>query len=171
MRFYVIVDIEAPVRVDGEVVRFGHMAKDLRGLIDLGFRVDRCGQDDSGAWDLDDVQVKLVQSSAELSVDQFDQLISQLELDTDGEEISVMGGMYGFTTGPSIRFNGACRFTDRHEVDDMAIVNACVTPIPSFDPANRANDDVWMSRCWERITRVIVAKWGSYQARRRWRVL
>lgn len=170
MKFYVIVDIEAPVRVDGEVVRHGRMAEDLRGLVDLGFRVDRCGQQESGAWDLDDIQVKCVQASAELSVKQFEQLIERLELETDAEEVSVMGGMYGFNSGPSLRFDGACRFSERHDVDDMSIVNAYVTPIPSFEPVNRAKDEDWMARSWERITRAIVARWGSYQAQRKWGV-
>jgi len=170
MRFYVIVDIEAPVRVDGEVVRHGRMAEDLRGLVDLGFRVDRCGQQESGAWDLDDIQVKFVQASAELSVKQFEQLIEQLELYTEAEECWVMGGIYGFTSGPSLRFDGACRFTERNDVDAMSIVSAYVTPVPSFDPVNRAKDEDWMHSAWERITRAIVARWGTYSAQKRWGV-
>lgn len=167
MKFYVIVDIEAPVRVDGEVVRHGRMAEDLRGLVDLGFRVDRCGEAESGAWDLDDIQVKGVQASAELSVKQFEQLVEQLELETDAEEVSVMGGMYGFSSGPSLRFDGACRFSERHDVDTMSIVTAFVTPVPDFEPINRAMDAEWQSRAWSRVSRAIIRRWGSYSARRR----
>lgn len=167
MRFFCIVDIEAPVRVDGEVVRHGRMAEDLRGLIDLGFRVQRCGEDESGAWDLDDIQVKCVQASAELSVKEFESLVEALGLEASGDDVEVIGGMYGFNSVPSLRFDGACRFTERHDVDDMCIVNAYVTPIPGFDPVNRAKDEDWMARAWARLTRAILARWGSYYARNR----
>lgn len=167
MKFYVIVDIEAPVRVDGEVVRYGRMAEDLRALVDLGFRVDRCVDQESGAWDLDNIQVKCVQLSTELCVEKFESVIEALELDTDGEETEVMGGLFGVFSGPSMRFNGSCRFTDRNKVEDMSIVSAFVTPVPGFDPVNRATDAEWQSRAWDRVSRAMIRRWGSYSARRR----
>lgn len=161
MRFFCAVDIEAPVRVDGEVVRHGRMAEVVRSLVRMGFRVDHCGRQESGAWDLDDIQVKCVKASATLDVPSFDELVSSLELEAQrGDNGGMIGGAYGWSSGPCINFDGEARYLERWDVDKMAVVSAQVVPIPSFDPVNRANDEEWMARSWDRITRAILDRWG-----------
>lgn len=155
-----IVFIEAPVREDGQVIRHGVMASTLRKLMKLGFRVSHCGREESGAWDQDNLLVRRVRAEADLTPPQMDELVAALDLESRGDEVEILGGGGGFLSVPSISFDGVCRFTDRFDPGERGILDAFVTPYPSFDPVNRCNDEAWMRRAWARVTRAVLARWG-----------
>lgn len=165
MLFRTMVDVEAPVRVAGDVIRLGKMAQLLPRLRSLGLRVQRVGRPESGAWDLDNVQVKYVRLEGEQSRKQFQATVDLLELETHGEVVEVLG--VGEHNPLCISFDGTVRYTERHRLTDMAIVTAYVIPIPEFVVVNRRTDSAWFTRSWERVRRRIVSTWGSVSARNR----
>jgi len=154
-----IVLIEAPVREDGEVIRHGVMATTLRKLVSLGFRVTGRGEEESGAWDQDNLVIRRVRAEADLTPTQMDALVAALSLESSGDEVEVLGGG-GFRSAPAFSFDGVCRYTDRFDPGDMGILDAYVTPYPSFEPVNRFNDEAWVRRAWARVTRAVLARWG-----------
>lgn len=167
MILYCVMSLEGPVRMEGEVLRIGRIARDLPKLIRLGFRVTIRGEQETGAWEQENLEVKRIQLDAELSPEKFEEVVNLFDLETDGSEGCLMGGPFGFGSGGTLSFQGTCRFGEHRPVDELLIADAHVIPYPAFEPVNRAKDEAWMRRAWARLKRAIVRRWGTSSAKRR----
>lgn len=92
----------------------------------------------------------------ELNQDDFDELVSFCGL--RAQDVETMGslgvpwaGCGGFGVAPAVSF------TSSHY---SAFVDAYVTPIPSFDPVNRAEDEEWQERAWDRIKAALLRRYN-----------
>ena len=85
---------------------------------------------------------------------QFDELVLLLDLYAeDVETTGSIGVPWGSTrnlSAPAVSFQSRSR---------CAIIDAYVTPIPSFEPVNRSEDEAWQDRCWERVRRAVINKY------------
>jgi hypothetical protein len=97
----------------------------------------------------------------EVSQKQFDRLVEVFGLVADSCE--TMGSMTYEGILPAISFNGEYEYP-------LAIISAYVTPMPE---CVRKSDNAWRSNeshnnMWERVKGVLMRKYGSYSARKRY---
>ncbi|HUU87646.1 MAG TPA: hypothetical protein VMX17_07835 [Candidatus Glassbacteria bacterium] len=81
----------------------------------------------------------------------FDDFVDSCSLTADDVETMGSLGLFGYGISPAISFNS------QHY---SGFANAYVTPIPSFELINRADDEDWQDRSWARIKAAIVKKYG-----------
>lgn len=156
MIFEVDVYIEAPVESEEAPNPYPQVQELLRKLEEKIQLPPSVGRGETGAFE---VPCRRWCFSAALPRKQFDQVAKLLDLSLQNEE-TVAIGPPGPPT-PLMVFAGDCLFTEKHELDDMRIVDVYATPYPSFEPKNRvqhmettpdllgAGD--WMDRGWRRI--------------------
>jgi hypothetical protein len=85
-----------------------------------------------------------------LSQSDFDELVEDCEIAAqDVETMGCLGVPWGWHA-PAISFRSE---------HDCAIVEAYVTPLPSFEIKNRQDDDEWQNRAWERIRDAVIKKY------------
>lgn len=92
---------------------------------------------------------------AMLTRKQFDEFVKHCDLRAETTETMGSLGAPGMGMGwsPAISF----RAQDVNAID----VGAYVTPIPSFEPVKRADDEPWGERAWNRIRRAILKVYGG----------
>lgn len=167
MNLFVCLDIEAPTSdEEGNPVRT--LVEHRKALVKLGFKVQvNLGQAEHGCWDNDAIKARRLQMRAVISERKLDKVAEMFELEADDSENGgMMGGPYGFSSGPCITFNGACRYDEnRREVSDLIVAGASVVPQPprNFDRLSKKQQ----ADAWESLERRVIERWGSMNARAR----
>lgn len=157
MFFDIILDIECPRDQALECNRLRIQEFLAKESIEAHVEDERTP--DHGCWEDDEhgEAVGINVHFKDLTPEQADSVMRAFDLTLGKETVEVL---QGFGSIPSLRADGDCRYSRRFSRVDQRVVEAYVTPWPSFVPNNRKDDGPWQERCWERIRAVLLRRWG-----------